>query len=132
MLKHGRDSRLLGMWVFRSLSAGLISLQQALADWEKSASAWQKALDALPQTNLSPAEKQQKNQYTTSLRAVKARIEAAIADPFVPMTFNEKDGKFPWQVAAEMLPELRKTATSSNIQNLSSSVSVHRDSVCPR
>lgn len=82
----------------------LAASRDALADWGKSAHAWQQALDALPKTKLSPAERQQKDQYTACLRAANARLNQKI----VPLSVNEKAGKFPWQIATDMLPELRK------------------------
>ncbi|KAG2108961.1 uncharacterized protein F5147DRAFT_693521 [Suillus discolor] len=39
----------------------------------KSAEAWQKALDALPKTYLSPAEQRQKDQYSAGLNAAQTR-----------------------------------------------------------
>lgn len=59
----------------------------------------------MPKTNLSPAERQQKEQYTACLKAANARLNQP---PIVPLSLNEKLGKFPWQVATEMLPELRR------------------------
>ncbi|KAG2122778.1 hypothetical protein DEU56DRAFT_983975 [Suillus clintonianus] len=56
-------------------------------------------------TKLSPAERQQQDQYTAGLRAVNARLNAP---PIVPLSVNEKAGKFPWQVATDMLPALRR------------------------
>ncbi|KAG1843800.1 hypothetical protein DFJ58DRAFT_731469 [Suillus subalutaceus] len=82
----------------------LAASRDALADWGRSAHAWQKALDALPKTKLSPAERQQKDQYTACLKAANARSN----QPIVPFSINEKLGKFPWQVATDMLPELRR------------------------
>ncbi|OAX35056.1 hypothetical protein K503DRAFT_851394 [Rhizopogon vinicolor AM-OR11-026] len=93
----------------------LAAAWDALADWRKSADAWQKALNVLPTTNLSPAQRQQRDQYRASLKAAQARIEAT-KKPIVPLfKINAKEGKFPWQVAAEILTELW------NIKNISSS-----------
>ncbi|KAG2060908.1 hypothetical protein BDR06DRAFT_393900 [Suillus hirtellus] len=82
----------------------LAASRDALADWRESARAWQKALDALPRTNLSPVERQQKEQYSANLKAANARLNGP---PIVPLSMNEKLGKFPWQIATDMLPELR-------------------------
>ncbi|OAX34055.1 TPR-like protein [Rhizopogon vinicolor AM-OR11-026] len=98
-----------------------VTATYALADWEKSAAAWQKALDALPKTKLGPAEIKQKEQYNAGLKAAKARIEAGKESNVLHYAMDEKDGKFPWQVAAEMLPELRRTASPTNSKVLSSS-----------
>ncbi|KAG2369099.1 hypothetical protein BDR07DRAFT_1371671 [Suillus spraguei] len=62
------------------------------------------ALDALPKTKLSPAEKKQQDQYTACLKAANARLN----QPIVPLSMNENLGKFPWQIATDMLPELQK------------------------
>lgn len=82
----------------------LAASRDALADWGESAHAWQKALDALPKTNLSPAERKQKEQYGVCLKAANARLN----QPVVPLSIDEKLGKFPWQIATDMLPELRR------------------------
>ncbi|KAG0697468.1 hypothetical protein DFH29DRAFT_856926 [Suillus ampliporus] len=84
----------------------LAASRHALANWKQSAEAWQKALDALPKTNLSPAEQQQKDQYTSGLNAAQAGIKAVREPPLA--RFKASDGKMPWQVATEMLPELRQ------------------------
>ncbi|KAG1835305.1 hypothetical protein EV424DRAFT_365224 [Suillus variegatus] len=83
----------------------LAASRDALADWRESAHAWQKALDALPKSNLSPVERQQKEQYSAHLKAANARLNGP---PIVPLSMNEKLGKFPWQIATDMLPELRR------------------------
>ncbi|KAG1770956.1 hypothetical protein EDD22DRAFT_976982 [Suillus occidentalis] len=82
----------------------LAASRDALADWTNSAHAWQKALDALPKTQLSPAEQKQKDQYTAALKAANGRRHQRI----VPLSVNEKAGKFPWQIATDMLPGLRR------------------------
>ncbi|KAG2756989.1 hypothetical protein P692DRAFT_20814377 [Suillus brevipes Sb2] len=74
------------------------------ADWTNSAHAWQKALDALPKSQLSPAEQKQKDRYAACLKAAIARRHRRI----VPLSMSEKAGKFPWQIATDMLPELRR------------------------
>ncbi|KIK36702.1 hypothetical protein CY34DRAFT_55520, partial [Suillus luteus UH-Slu-Lm8-n1] len=79
----------------------------ALTDWKRSEEAWQKALDALPKTNLSPAEQRQKDQYSASLDAAQMRGKVQ-EDPHHLTLFQASDGKLPWQIATEMLPELRK------------------------
>ncbi|KAG1733916.1 uncharacterized protein EDB91DRAFT_1148001 [Suillus paluster] len=84
----------------------LAASRYALADWERSAEAWQKALDALPKDNLTPAEQRQKDQYTVDLNAAQARIKVVSELPLA--RFRASDGKLPWQVATEMLPEMRK------------------------
>lgn len=78
----------------------------ALTEWKRSVEAWQKALDALPKTNLSPAEQRQKDQYGASLNAAQMRGKVQ-EDPHLAL-FQASDGKLPWQIATEMLPELRK------------------------
>ncbi|KAG1883857.1 hypothetical protein F4604DRAFT_1952768 [Suillus subluteus] len=84
----------------------LAASRDALADWERSAEAWQKALDALPKTNLSPAEQRQKDQYTAGLDAAQTRGKAPRDPRFV--RFKAGDGNLPWQIATGMLPELRQ------------------------
>ncbi|KAG2128642.1 uncharacterized protein EDB93DRAFT_1184074 [Suillus bovinus] len=84
----------------------LAASRDALSDWERSAKAWQKALDTLPKTNLTPAEKRQKDQYKAGLDAAQTRGKT-IKDPCLAR-MNAADGKFPWQIATEMLPELRQ------------------------
>lgn len=82
----------------------LAASRDALADWTNSAHAWQKALDALPKSQLSPAEQKQKEQYGACLKAANVRRNQRI----VPLSVSEKAGRFPWQIATDMLPELRR------------------------
>ncbi|KAG2145363.1 uncharacterized protein EDB93DRAFT_1251463 [Suillus bovinus] len=49
-----------------------------------------------------------KHNIPTNLKAANARSK----QPIVPFTMNENMGKFPWQIATEMLPELRKAGTA--------------------
>ncbi|KAG1791237.1 uncharacterized protein HD556DRAFT_1386844 [Suillus plorans] len=84
----------------------LAASRDALAEWERSAEAWQKALDALPKTNLSRAEQRQKDQYSAGLDAAKTRDKTA-ESPSVSR-FKAEDANLPWKIATEMLPELRK------------------------
>ncbi|KAG2126940.1 hypothetical protein DEU56DRAFT_821582 [Suillus clintonianus] len=84
----------------------LAASQDALADWGRSTEAWQKALNALPKTNLSPAEQRQKDQYTAGMNAAQARSKVPRDPPLAH--FKADNGKLPWQVATEMLPELRQ------------------------
>ncbi|KAG2108957.1 uncharacterized protein F5147DRAFT_693493 [Suillus discolor] len=87
----------------------LAASRDALAEWERSAEAWQKALDALPKTNL--------NQYSAGLDAAKTRGKTA-ESPSVSR-FKAEDANLPWKLATEMLPELRKAGP----EKYSSSVS---------
>ncbi|KAG2143156.1 hypothetical protein BD769DRAFT_1037172 [Suillus cothurnatus] len=84
----------------------LATSRDALTDWERSAEAWQKALDALPKTNLTPAEQRQKDQYSAGLDAARTRGKAP-RDPRL-LRFKAGDGNLPWQIAKGMLPELRQ------------------------
>ncbi|KAG1834673.1 hypothetical protein DFJ58DRAFT_719336 [Suillus subalutaceus] len=71
----------------------LAASRDALADWERSAEAWQKALDALPKTNFQS-------------RGTAAERSAPRDPRFV--RFKAGDGNLPWQIATGMLPELRQ------------------------
>lgn len=84
----------------------LAASRDALADSEGSAEAWQKALDALPKTNLSPAEQRQKDQYSAGLNAAQTRGKTSKYRCSFPV--NLDDGNLPWQIATKMLPELQK------------------------
>jgi len=75
-------------------------------EYTSAVEAWQKAVDALPKTDLSPAERKQKEQYTTSLNKAKQRLEKASSGFSPGILINEIREKQPWQVAEEMLPEL--------------------------
>ncbi|KAF8554466.1 hypothetical protein OG21DRAFT_1476945 [Imleria badia] len=55
----------------------LASAHDAGLEFTSAVVAWQKALDALPKVDLSPAELKQKEQYTTSLQKATERLEAA-------------------------------------------------------
>ncbi|KAF8843782.1 hypothetical protein BDN67DRAFT_896356 [Paxillus ammoniavirescens] len=83
------------------------SAHDALMEWNSCVDAWQKSLDALPKTNLTPAELKQKEQYTASLKKAKERLEESLSTPANVVVINSNGGKLPWQVAEDMLPELR-------------------------
>ncbi|KAG2059304.1 hypothetical protein BDR06DRAFT_949330 [Suillus hirtellus] len=83
----------------------------------RSAEAWQKALNALPKTNLSPAEQRQKDQYGAGLNAAQTRGKTSNNRCLAPI--NLDDGNLPWKIATKMLPELRKAA--AGLEKLSSS-----------
>ncbi|KAI9574033.1 hypothetical protein HD554DRAFT_2183364 [Boletus coccyginus] len=82
----------------------LASAHDASKEYTSAVQAWQKAVDALPKTDLSPAERKQKEQYVTSLDKAKQRLETVSSEFLIPLYENE--GKLPWQMAEEMLPEL--------------------------
>ncbi|KAG1893485.1 uncharacterized protein F5891DRAFT_1282054 [Suillus fuscotomentosus] len=87
----------------------LAASRGALADFEGSAEAWQKALDALPKTNLSPAEQRQKDQYGAGLNAAQTpQTRGKTSKNRCIASVNLDDGNLPWKIATEMLPELRK------------------------
>ena len=70
---------------------------------------WQKALDALPKENLSPAEAKQKEQYEAGLQAAsKPRLVGLSA-------FD-----LPWDMAKAMMPELftNKALSGSSVRTL--------------
>ncbi|KAI9574032.1 hypothetical protein HD554DRAFT_582539 [Boletus coccyginus] len=84
----------------------LASAHDASKEYTNAIEAWQNAIDALPKTDLSPAERKQKEQYTTSLDKTKQRLETASSTLLPGIVVNEIREKLPWQVAEEMLPEL--------------------------
>lgn len=61
----------------------------------ESVTAWQKALDALPKENLSPAEVKQKEQYQSGLQAASK-----------PRLMRVSAFDLPWDMAKAMMPEL--------------------------
>ena len=80
----------------------LIHRLQALAAWEKSLHAWQKALDCLPKEALSPEQQKMKIQFEEGLEkaeVARKKIETGvIAVPKARM----QSGKMPWQRAAAL------------------------------
>ncbi|KAI9574036.1 hypothetical protein HD554DRAFT_583804 [Boletus coccyginus] len=84
----------------------LASAHDASMEYTSAVQAWQKAVDALAKTDLSPAERKQKEQYTTSLDKAKQRLETASSKFSPGIAIDETREKQPWRVAEEMLPEL--------------------------
>jgi hypothetical protein len=77
--------------------------------------AWQKALDTLPNDNLTPSELKQREQYEAGLTASKRKTDENILARVI--TIPATSGQHPWQVAKAMEPELQRRgielATSS-------------------
>jgi hypothetical protein len=92
-------------------------------EWSSCVDAWQKALDALPKTNLTPAELKQKEQYTASLKKAKERLEECLSTPAKVVVVNSNAGKLPWQVAEDMLPELRAAGPAGYTSSVSTAPS---------
>ncbi|KAF8126941.1 hypothetical protein EV363DRAFT_1346694 [Boletus edulis] len=77
----------------------------AAMEFTSAVQAWQTAVDVLPKANLTPAERQQHEQYTASLQKAQERLAAFTSNPFPGIVSGPLD-KPPWKAAEEMLPAL--------------------------
>jgi stress-induced-phosphoprotein 1 len=76
---------------------------------------WQHALDALPKTNLKPAEEVQKAQYEAGLKAATAAFDKAENTVFREggtskdhgLIIVRGEGRMPWDLAAAIIPRMR-------------------------
>lgn len=86
-----------------------IHVLQAMADYPESKESWKRALDALPKSNLKPAEQIQKEQYQAGLNAANAGVIKMQNTPTVgeKVIFVQGEGRMPWELAAAKLPRLR-------------------------
>ncbi|KAK7016333.1 TPR-like protein [Favolaschia claudopus] len=109
--------------------ARLATAQDQLGSPQKSKASWQNALDALPKTNLTPAEETQKTQYAAGLKAAmsaNARMENTAhyipqADPRgrggTPFIW-QGHGRMPWELAAPIVARFRtQGATRDDIRS---------------
>ncbi|KAJ7442458.1 hypothetical protein FB451DRAFT_1105721 [Mycena latifolia] len=85
--------------------ARLATAQDALGNYSDSKENWQRALDALPTSELTPAEQFQREQYQAGLYAAVAGV---LKLQSAPTYHNElAPGRMPWDLAAAMIPRLR-------------------------
>ena len=92
-----------------------VVLLQGLDRVDKAIDAWTRALGALPVTNLSPAERKQKEQCDSELAAAKAMLEGLKANPKEPEGIarfgpSERE-ELPWKRAVAMIPRLIASQT---------------------
>jgi stress-induced-phosphoprotein 1 len=87
-----------------------IEHSQGLNELSQAVEAWTRALSVLPVDSLTPAEKKQRDQYSSELAAAKAKLEEMKANPKNPegvttLSPSEHD-KLPWKRAAAIIPGL--------------------------
>ncbi|KAJ7707342.1 hypothetical protein B0H17DRAFT_918085 [Mycena rosella] len=101
--------------------ARLATSQDALGIYSDSKESWQRALDALPKFDLTPAEETQKAQYQAGLTAATAEVGKIKNTPIVGThaIMVQGQGRMPWDHAAAILSRLRVAPT--NIDQLQSS-----------
>ncbi|KAJ7158456.1 hypothetical protein C8R46DRAFT_1195031 [Mycena filopes] len=97
--------------------ARLATAQDGQKNWTESKENWQRALDTLPKTDLKPAEQVLKSQYEAGLANATAALvkeENTVIDIDTPREQNatapiiiSREGRYPWDLAAAMLPRLR-------------------------
>lgn len=93
---------------------------QALGQHASSIGIWQKALDTLPKQNLSPSEAAQKKQYETALAIAKTEDAKLKSSSFFDHAQSFRNMvKMPWDIANEMLPELRGQGTAGYASSVS-------------
>lgn len=72
---------------------------------------WKRAVAALPVENLTPAQKKQRENYTSELAVVQAKVADLEANPRKPkdaVTMNRPE-QLPWNRAAALIPGLQAT-----------------------
>jgi hypothetical protein len=82
----------------------MLVLLQGLKAPDRSVKAWQRALDTLPNENLTLGELKQWEQSTAGLRAAKGQLAQGETPEFV--AWKSGEGKRPWDLAQEMRLQL--------------------------
>ncbi|KAJ7745661.1 hypothetical protein B0H16DRAFT_1726710 [Mycena metata] len=99
--------------------ARLATAQDGQRKYDGSKKSWQDALDALPKTDLKPAEQVQKSQYEAGLASATAaliKIQTTVIDGTDPHTgpaFIHGQGRMPWEIAASIIPRLREEVANN-------------------
>ncbi|KAJ7757788.1 hypothetical protein DFH07DRAFT_819311 [Mycena maculata] len=86
--------------------ARLASAKDAMCNYIESQESWQRALDALPKSDLKPAEHAQKAQYQAGLESAMTAVTRMYSPPAASGQVQSQ-GRMPWELAAAKLPSLR-------------------------
>ncbi|KAF7336905.1 TPR-like protein [Mycena venus] len=113
--------------------ARLATAKDWLGNYPESTENWKRALDALPKTNLKPAEEVQKAQYeaglkvaTAALTNAKNRVIGEGAPDKGPFIIRDAKGRMPWDLAAAIIPRLKiQRPTPSSPELYSSAWVIH-------
>ncbi|KAJ7745657.1 hypothetical protein B0H16DRAFT_1726704 [Mycena metata] len=112
--------------------ARLATAQDGQGKYDESKESWQHALDALPKTDLKQAEQLQKSQYEVGLaNATVALVKAqntAITDNTDPRNgafIMRGEGRLPWDLAAVIVPRLRRETPNNPSLVYSSAWVIH-------
>lgn len=111
--------------VLFGICSPLKSIHQCMGSYDKSKINWQRALDALPKTNLKPAEEVQKAQYEAGLKAASAaltKLENTVLGQDGRTFVVQGEGRMPWDLAAAIVPRLRVQRPTAGSPDLYSSV----------
>ncbi|KAJ7757786.1 hypothetical protein DFH07DRAFT_819307 [Mycena maculata] len=90
--------------------ARLASADDAMGNYPTSEDYWKHALDALPKSNLTPAEETQKAQYQAGLDAAMLNTANMKSTPIVgkeAVIVHDSQGRMPWDRAATIVDTLR-------------------------
>ncbi|KAJ7476239.1 hypothetical protein FB451DRAFT_1246238 [Mycena latifolia] len=89
--------------------ARLAQANHELGNHPQSKTSWQRALDLLPKSDLSPAQQIQRAQYQAGLAAADAGVAQLNNPPIVGerTVWVQRRGRMPWDLAAAMLPRLQ-------------------------
>ncbi|KAJ7865640.1 hypothetical protein B0H14DRAFT_2734107 [Mycena olivaceomarginata] len=104
--------------------ARLATSNDCMGSYDKSKINWQRALDALPKTNLKPAEEVQKAQYEAGLKAASAaltKLENTVLGQDGRTFIVRGEGRMPWDLAAAIVPRLRVQRPTAGSPDLYSS-----------
>ncbi|KAJ7917037.1 hypothetical protein B0H13DRAFT_2322820 [Mycena leptocephala] len=113
--------------------ARLATAKDWLRNYPMSKENWQHALDALPKTNLKPAEEVQKAQYEAGLKAATAALDKAENAVFSEdgtskdhgLIIVQGEGRMPWDLAAAIIPRLRVQRPVNSTHIYSSAWVIH-------
>ncbi|KAJ7285306.1 hypothetical protein C8J57DRAFT_1709540 [Mycena rebaudengoi] len=84
--------------------ARLAAAEDALGSYFQSQTSWEKALGALPKSNLTAGELLQKEQYQAALKAAMAAVERMSTSIVLEQPISvQRDGPPPWELAEALL-----------------------------
>ncbi|KAH9927512.1 uncharacterized protein BXZ73DRAFT_48783 [Epithele typhae] len=94
------------------LAAQLLLILQSMDRYTEAINCWKRAIAALPDENLTPAQAKQREGYESDLAAVEAKFEHMKANPKMPEGMlaypNDSQDLRPWQRASRIVAELER------------------------
>ena len=97
-----------------NLNRGAVRIK-GLGRVDQAIEAWARALEVLPAENLAPAEKKQRDQYSSELATAKAKLDDLQVNPKQPEGLKVcrpgERWRLPWERAIAILPDLAASQT---------------------